>query len=250
MSHDKNSLPDLIEVIARVADTNELSNKDIRVELRINSITLLTDDFLEFVVQLDKAKLALDLDGFDVLPGSRYGEPTKPNDVSVERRLTNEQTRQGEVSGNLQVDLSAQPTASIGGKVAGSATSRTTESVSSQQTYSLLRVKARGNLTWEISEPGDVSQPLGDTYLNDDVLCKIKAAPGANMLAVKLEAFAHKRDIRITPVSKFTRFSFKSKNHEKMFTALVAKLLGHAKTNGGILTFSVSEIIVEDDKPR
>lgn len=250
VTNDNNSLPDLIEVITRVADTNELSNKDVRVELRINSITLVADDFLEFVVQLDKAKLALDLDGFDVLPGSRFGEPTKPNDVSVEHRLTNEHTRQGEVSGNVQVELSPQPTASFGGKIAGSAASKTTESTSSQQTYSLLRVKARGNLTWEISEPGEGGKPLADTYLNDDILCKIKATPGANMLAVKLEAFAHKRDIRITPVSKLKRFSFKSKNHEKMFAALVGKSLGHTKTNGGLLTFSVSEIIVEEDKPR
>ncbi|NPV19375.1 hypothetical protein [Bradyrhizobium aeschynomenes] len=250
MGNDNNSLPDLIELIARVGNDDDIASKEVRVELRINSLTLTTDDCFEFTVQLERANLCLDLDGLEVVPKSRFGEPIKPNDVSVEHKLTNEKTQSGEISGNLQVDINLQPTASIGGKVAGSATSRTTESVSSQQTYNFLRVKARGNLTWEISEPGDLSKPLGDTYLNDDVLCKLNATPGANMLAVKLVAFARKRDIKITPTSKLSRFSFKSKNHERLFTALVAKSLAHTQTNGGTITFSMSEIIIEDDQLR
>jgi hypothetical protein len=250
MANDRNSLPDLIEVITRVANSNEPESKEVRVELRVNSVTLVADDTLEFVVQLDKANLALDLDGFEVVPKSRHGEPIKPNDVSVEHKIVNERNRQREVSGNAELSISHQPSGSLGGKISGSAASKTTESTSFQQTYSLLRVKARGNLTWEVAEPDEGSKPLGDTYLNDDVLCRIKALPGANMLAVKLDAFARKRDIRITPVSKLKTFSFKSTNHEKMFNALVAKALESTKSNGGILTFCVSEITVEDDQPH
>jgi hypothetical protein len=248
MANDRNTLPDLIEVITRLANGNEPDSKEIRVELRINSVTLVADDDLEFVVQLDRANLALDLDGFEVIPKSRHGEPVKPNDVSVEHKMTNQHTRKGEISGSAELKLSQKPSASLGMKAAGSAASTLTESVSSKEKYNLLRVKARGNLTWEVSEPAEIGKPLADTYLNDDVLCRIKALPGANMLAVRLDAFARKRDIKITPVSKLSKFTFKSNNHEKMFNALVAKSLGHNNGNGGILMLSVSEITVEDDK--
>lgn len=250
MSNDQNSLPDLIEVITRVANSNEPNNKEIRVELRINSVTLVADDNLEFVVQLDRASLAMDLDGLEVVPKSRHGEPIKPNDVSIEHKMTNQQTRKGEVSGHAELNLSQKPSGSLGMKAAGSAASTLTESVSSKEKYNLLRVKARGNLTWEVSEPAEIGKPLDDTYLNDDVLCKVKALPGANMLAVRLDTFARKRDIKITPVSKLSKFAFKSTNHEKMFNALVAKSLGHNIGNGGIVTFSVSEITIEDEKPH
>lgn len=247
MANDQNALPDLIEVITRVQNGNEPESREVRVELRIDSVTLAADECLEFVVELNRANLSLDLDGFEVVPKSRHGEPAKPNDVSVEHKLTKESTKQAEVGGSAELNLSSQPSAALSAKASGSVASKTTESMSAQQTYSLLRVKARGNLRWEISEPGDGSRALGDTYLNDDVLCRIKALPGANMLAVKLAAFARKRDIRVTPVSKLSKFSFKSKNHEKMLNALVGKALSHSDGNGGILTFSVSEIIVEDD---
>lgn len=250
MANDRNSLPDLIEVIMRVANGNEPDNREIRVELRVNSVTLVADDNLEFVVQLERASLAMDLDGFEVVPKSRHGEPTKPNDVSVEHERTNQKTRKGEISGATDLTLSCNPSGSVAMKASGSAGSTLTESFSSKETYNLLRVKARGNLTWEISEPGEAGKALDDTYLNDDVLCRIKTLPGANMLAVRLDTFARKRDIRITPISKLSKFAFKSTNHEKMFNALVAKAISHNRANGGILTFSVSEITIEDDKPH
>ncbi|WP_439402597.1 hypothetical protein ACNJYA_09280 [Bradyrhizobium sp. DASA03068] len=247
MANDQNALPDLIEVITRVQNGNEPENREVRVELRIDSVTLAADACLEFVVELNRANLSLDLDGFEVVPKSRHGEPTKPNDVSVEHKLTKESTKQAEAGATAELNLSSQPSAALNAKGSGNVASKTIESMSAQQTYSLLRVKARGNLRWEVSEPGDGDKPLGDTYLNDDVLCKIKALPGANMLAVKLAAFARKRDIRVTPVSKVSKLAFKSKNHEKMLNALVGKALSHSESNGGIITFSVSEIVVEDD---
>lgn len=249
MANDSNSLPELIEVIMRVTNSNEPSNREVRVELRIDSVALVTDDNVEFVVQLERASLAMDLDGFEVVPKSRHGEPIKPNDVSIEHKMTSQQVRKGEIAGQADLKLGPKPTGSIGLKAGGSAASTLTESVSSKEKYNLLRVKARGNLTWEVSEPAEEGRTLGDTYLNDDVLCKIKALPGANMLAVRLDAFARKRDIKLVPAKK-SKFSFKSTNHEKMFNALIAKSLGHNKGNGGIVTFSISEITIEDAKPH
>lgn len=245
MATDQNAIPELIEVIMRATKSDNEEHRDIRVELRINSITIGDDDDLEFIVQLYRAGLALDLSGFEVIPRSRHGEPAKANDVLVEHKTTQEHVRQGEVGGGAEFSLSQHPTLSA--KISGSAASKVTESVTSQEIHNRLRVKARGNLTWEIAEPGGEAMPLGDTYLNDDVLCKVKAMEGANMLAMKLEAFARKRDLRISLLSKFRTFSLKNKNQEKMLNAVIAKALSYRTGNGGILTFSVSEIVVEGD---
>lgn len=250
MTPNSNSLPDLIEVLMRVVNSNEEGHRDVRVELRVNNVSLVSDDCLEFVVELDRAHLSLDLDGFEVVPTSRYGEPRKPNDVSVERKLTNETTLQGEIAGSIEGTLGIQPTGSVTSKVSGSAGRKSVVSSTAQQTEQILRVKARGNLRWEVTEPelNGATSVLRDTYLLDDVLCKVSALPGANLLAVKLEAFARKRDIRITPRSKLGAFGFKSRNHEIMLNAVVTKALSQDRANGGIVTFSVSEIIVEDDQ--
>jgi hypothetical protein len=250
MAANQNSLPDLIEVLMRVVNGNEDGQREIRVELRVASVSLVADDCLEFVVELDRANLSLDLDGFEPVPKSRFGEPSKPNDVSVERKLTNETTKQGEVSAAAEARVGMQPSGSFTTKGSGSAAGKSVNTTIVQQTEKLLRVKARGNLRWKITEPGlnGTTLPLSDTYLNDDVLCKIKALPDANLLAVTLEAFARKRDIRISPRTKLGKFSFKSRNHEVMLNAVIARALSNNNSNGGVLTFSISEITVEDDK--
>ncbi len=249
MANDKNAFPDLIEVLLRVPrGSNKEDIHDVRVELRINSLSLETDDNLEFLIELDRANLSLDLDGLEVMPKTRHGEPTKQNDVSIDHKLTNQKTVNSDLSGKLEGKLGNQPSATLSASMSGNVGSKTVESVSSKQTHKLLRVKARGNLTWEITEPliNGGATPLADTYLNDDVLCKVKAVEGANQLAVRLESFARKRDIRITPRTKGKIFEFKSKNHEKVFKTLVAKSIGSSETNGGTLTFSVSEVVIED----
>lgn len=248
MNPNQNSLPELIEVIMRVVKSNEDDSRDVRTELRVHAITLEADGCMEFQVELDRAHLSLDLDGFEVIPKTRHGEPTKTNNVAVEHKLTKEQTREGQISVGIEANLGVQPSGSASGKMSGSAGAKQVHSMSAQQTHTLLRVKARGNLSWEITEPllTGGTKSLDDTYLNDDVLCKIRALPGANRLAVKLAAFARKRDIKVTPRSKLGVFVAKSKNHEKMLNAVIAKAISHKEANGGVLTFSVSEIVVEE----
>ncbi|MCK1524753.1 hypothetical protein [Bradyrhizobium sp. 17] len=248
MANNRNAVPELIEVLMRVGSVED-GNREVRAELRVHNISLTTDEAVEFSVELDRAVLALDLDGLEIVPKSRHGEPTKQNDVQFEHKMTDERSRQGEISASAEGTLGVQPSASFAAKASGSAGVKVTESITAQQTQSLLRVKARGNLTWEVTEPmiGGGSKPLDDTYLNDDVLCKVRALPGANLLAVKLEAFARKRDLRITPLSKLSRFKFASKNHEKMVGALIAKSLPNQSGNG-VVIFSVSEVVIEDDQ--
>lgn len=124
--------------------------KDIRVELRVNSVTLVADDELEFTVQLTRANLSLGLEG---LEAARFGEPAKPNDISIEHKTTNECTRQAEGSVAGELSLTSQPATSLSAKGSASAASKVTESVTAHQTDNLLRVKARENFVWEITEP-------------------------------------------------------------------------------------------------
>jgi hypothetical protein len=231
----------------RVVSGNE-EHHEVRVELRVNSVILVAEDCLEFAVELNRAHLSLDLQGLEVVPKTRLGEPVKPIQVSVDQKISQERVRQGEMGGGIDLNISNKPRAAANLKANANQASKTITSRNAEQTESILRVKARGNLQWEVAEPNlDGShKSLSDTYLNDDVLCKLSASKGANMLGVKLSAFARKRDIKVTASSKAKRFSFKSNNHEKMVNAVIAKALSHSPANGGVLTFCISEIVLED----
>lgn len=245
---NRNSIPDLVEVTLRVTKSNEFDHSELRVEMRAHQVVLAAQDSFEFTVQLNRANLVLDLDGLEVVPRSRLGEPVKPLSLPVEYKLTQEKGRSGEVAGGIDIGVSAHPNISLQGKASGSASSKVTSSATIEQTHAMQSVKARGNLTWEVTDQtidGSLA-PLSATYLNDDVLCKVTASPGANMSAVKLSTFARQRDLRMTPNSAARKLLYKSKNHERMIQALLAKALQHSPANGGVITFCISEVVVED----
>jgi hypothetical protein len=215
---DRNSIPELIEVLMRVVASNEPQTHEVRLDLRVYRAEVVSEEGLEFVVELDRAVFGLDLDGLDVVPKSRFGEPTKPNDVSIEHHLSRESSVQGEVGASLDGAVSANPTGGASLKLSGSASGKQTHSSSAQLTERKLRVKARGNLKWEITEPHPAAglSPLHDTYLNDEVVCKITAQKGANRLAVRVATSARKADIRLSMKKNKSPLSFRSTNHEKM----------------------------------
>ena len=92
MPDDNNALPDLVELLLRVSQTTSKTKElDILTELRISNATLDEEqDRLCFTVSLKRAWLSLDLSGLEPVPGSRLGEPTRPNEVSVKRKTSRE----------------------------------------------------------------------------------------------------------------------------------------------------------------
>jgi hypothetical protein len=255
--HDRNSHPDLIEALMRVARSEDGKTHEVRVRLHVNKLTIFADEDnqLEFDVELERVWLALTLDGFEDVPGSHFGERESKQPIAIEHKLTVETTKQVEASSKIEGAFSVDATgaikasASVNGTASGSIGAKTSEAIVAQHTTKVAPVVAKGNLTWEVTEPtlsgGRVA--LDGPYLQNEVLCKVEATKGANMLAVQLAAYVRQRDIKVSTKSLMNTFGFKNWNQERMMSALIGKALSHTKNNGGIVTFSISEVILDDE---
>jgi hypothetical protein len=251
MPENNNSLPDLLELVVRLdesPDNPELT--DIKVELRIATTDLNGPEDLNFTVGLKRAWLSLDLLGLELVPGSRFGEPTKPNQVAFESKFSKESTMHASAVAGASLKLGAAPTGlsasaatEIGGK--RSTDSKTTSSRSATETEAHIRVKARGNLKWEVSEPPQTNT-LDATYLDNEVICRAKAARGANAMSISMIAYARQRDVILELNRKGISFGFPSKNHEKMMKILISKAISSSNEKyNGTITLSESEIDLE-----
>jgi len=248
MPDDNNALPELVELLVRVSQT-KLKDKELEIlpELRISSATVDGPDGLCFTVSLRRAWLSLDLMGLETVPGSRLGEPTKPNEVSVKHKTSHEIVTQNQITAQAGVradKTSANVEIGLGGK--HQSTGKTTSSTTSTEATPHIRVKARGNLMWEITD-SPLAGELDGTFLNNEILCRVKPKSGANAKTIQLAAFVKQRDVLLRLLKSNCRFPFPSLNHEKMMKILIAKALSASGTKfNGTVEFSKSEIDIED----
>jgi hypothetical protein len=177
---DRNSIPELVELtmlVSKVGETSEESN--LHVDLRVGPAQIEGPDDLSIAVSVKRLTLNLDLAGLQIAPHSRIGELIKPNIDALEKTLKTETSVEGEIKGDagFKVSATALPEVSFSG--GAKRTAKTTNSVSSTEKQSHVRVRARGNQTWDITEPPweDVKH-LDATYLNNDVLCKVRSQQG------------------------------------------------------------------------
>lgn len=255
--HDRNSHPDLIETLMRVSRSEDGKTHEVRVRLHVNKITIFADEEnqLEFEVELERVWLALTLDGLDDVPGSHFGERESRQPITIEHKLTVETTKQVEASSKVEGAFAVEATGAIkasaivNGSASGSIGAKTSETIVAQNITKVAPVVAKGNLTWEVTEPtlSGSRVALDGPYLNNEVLCKVEAIKGANMLAVQLATYVRQRDIKISTKSLLNTFGFKNWNQERMMTALIGKAISHTMNNGGLVTFSISEVILDDD---
>jgi hypothetical protein len=200
-----------------------------------------------FTVGLRRVWLSLHLDGLEAIPGSRFGEPTKDNEIVVKQKISNESTSQNKIGAELEAKAS-RDSANMKGTLIGSrhANSKTTISTTSAEAISHTRVKARANLKWEVTESPSLPE-LDATYLNNEVLCKAIAQKGANLKAISILAYANQKDTTLTIEKGKSIFKFPSTNHEKMLKILISKALsGESEKYNGKITFSIAEEEVED----
>ena len=116
-----------------------------------------------------------------------------------------------------------------------------TVSTTERQTH--YRVRARGNLMWEVTEPPWEQPILDGTYLNDAVLCRVESHDRANDKRLDLTAYAKQRDLILT--AKKSKI-FKSTNEKNLFQVLIAKALAGGDGFDGFVAFSRSELDIED----
>jgi hypothetical protein len=248
MGNDNNSLPDLLELLLKVVPSKGNDN-DLAVspELRITKGVVEGEKDICFEVALRRVTLSLNLDGLDPISGTRFGEPVKDNEAEGKRKTSHEVIKQGEAHGKIGIAL--EPSKISGSLSAGAeakATAKTVQSTTSIEKLSHLKVKARPNLKWEITESTQLDE-LDGTYLEGDPLCQVRAKTGANIRSIQLEANVMQRDVILRAHKGNCLISFRTATHEKMMKVLVAKALSRTDSKfNGMIQFSRSETEIED----
>jgi hypothetical protein len=246
---DRNSIPGLVDMSLRASETQEGSGEiDLKAELQVNPVELDTHEGTTFTVAIKRLMLSLDLGGLDVVRGSRHGELVKDHVVTRERSLSAETVVSGKLSGDAGLKIGADLKPEINFSAGASRTATSTTSVKFSETDQHIIVRARGGMTWEVAEPQWLdAKHLEATYLQNDTLCKVIAQPGANAQTAQLTAYAKQKDLTLKATKKAKLLRFKSANHEKLLKVLIAKALSSSGSQfNGIVTFSVSETVVED----
>ncbi|MCA6114960.1 hypothetical protein J6524_08510 [Bradyrhizobium sp. WSM 1738] len=139
---------------------------DLQVDLRVSPAQIEGPDDLTISVSVKRLTLSLDLAGLHIAPNSRFGELTKPNVDVHETTLKTETSVEGEMKGDAGLKLNATSLPEVSFGVGAKRVAKTTNSVSSTAKQSHVRVRARGNQTWDVTEPPweDVKH-LDATYL-------------------------------------------------------------------------------------
>jgi hypothetical protein len=225
-----------------------LDERNVHVDLRVQPAQIDGPDDLVFSVSVKRLSLNLNLGGLQIAPHSRFGELLKPNVDAHERTLKTETSIESELKGDagLKVSATSLPEVSIGG--GKKRISKAINSVSSIEKQNHVRVRARGNQTWEVTEPPwEEVKHLDATYLNHDVLCKVRPQKGANARSVQLTAFAKQKELVLATAKSKLIFRLRSTNHERLLKVLIGKALSSSSGEySGIVTFSNSEADLED----
>lgn len=239
---DKNAIPDLVELMVRVVHSvTDEGQKEIRSELRVQPAMLDGSNKLRFSVGLKRLMLSLDLSGLQPVPGSRHGEPIKDNQETREHTVSTEISVERRRAGGLGLKLALNSELSAKKDDSQAVAEKGTVSTTEKQTH--YRVRARGNLTWEVSEPPWEMPILDGTYLNDAVLCRVSNQDRANTKQVDLTAYAKQKDLLFTPEKAGV---FRGTNERKLLQVLLSKALAGSESFNGLVAFSRSEIDVEE----
>jgi hypothetical protein len=207
------------------SDNEKAGKFTVKTDLRMGHAEVESENFA-FEVRLKKVHLNLDLEGFEISPRSRYGEPRKENEVVAKRIAKNHRSfrtkGKTETCAKLsptQVSLTANASANIEGEL-----------VHSQQIEMKVddvhwRVKAQAGDRWLVSE--EDGSPLSDTYLEDESLCQLTHIKGSNRNSATLRAIAKQRDCHFTslnPPGIVARFT---NTQEKMLKIFLAKAMSY-----------------------
>jgi hypothetical protein len=246
---DRNSIPELVELTMLVSKAEETPDESsVHVDLRVSPAQIEGPDDLSISVSVKRLTLSLDLAGLHIAPHSRFGELLKPNIDAQEKALKTETSIEGEIKGDAGFEVRATALPVISFNAGAKRTAKTTNSVSSTEKQSHVRVRARGNQTWDITEPPwEDAKHLDATYLDNDVLCKVRSPKGANARSVQLTAFAKQKELVLAAAKSKRILHFRSTNHERLMKVLIGKALSASSGEySGIVTFSNSEVDLED----
>lgn len=224
----ENSLPDLCELVVSFVEHPDSSNTlQCLVDLRVSSSEIPLGDE-ECEVSFRRLILSIANEGMKVKPGSRFGEPRKNNAVSKQRQVSksneSSRSRQWKIGGKS----SGKPEGEVGLGGCKNDTTLSLETANEEEPH--IRVKARPNDKWEISEYEN--EVLDGTYLEEHTLFEAELTQQANRVATTIELKVKQRDLAINQImrneSAVSFFSKLSENQRRLVDIFIAKSLSNS----------------------
>lgn len=237
----QNNFPDICDFEMRLQN-NPLGEREYDclsdLRIRVEEVNLDGD---ECKVCFVKATIAMVLEGFEPISGSRYGEPKKENVVERIEKNSKSLSAAGEVSGKANLSSSFESrsgNASLSLMASSTQINNlTTESTSFTNHY---RVKAVTNLKWEVTEPD--GSLLSETYLESDRLIALRERLKTNRRYISVDVSVKQRDLSIEASHRSLASGVLNRltnNQKKLFDIFVAKSInskipGSATYSGAI----------------
>lgn len=186
-----NAIPELVELSFGSGQGSSLKSVIVLADIIFGQARQhLTHQTVEYNVTY--AELALEPSVSEFRQSTRFGNLVLPNEM---------ESKSGRVDGHEKISGS-ELTTSMGGNPSLSATRRRSNSHKSNRevtfTQNETRVRAKGNLKWDISEP-DIGRPLLGRYIGTEPLCIIDSQSDMNAISMKI--LIPKRHFNITHVT-------------------------------------------------
>ncbi|MCG7572393.1 hypothetical protein MHM39_02340 [Phaeobacter sp. CNT1-3] len=227
---NQNSFPDLCELLVEYQDNTEDENiQNCMVVLRVSTGEVQLGDH-ECTVEFNRLYISVDHEGMEVVSGSLFGEPKKPNEVNRTSELAHKRDTKRNSSGALDISRTAFAANS---KTEFGYSEAMNQDIIVREEGTELRVKARPNLRWEVREPDGT--PLNSTLLLNDRLVAFSKHSTANRRRSSLSLRAKQRDIQIKPHSGDAKteklFAYLTTNKKRLLDIFIAKSLHEAATS-------------------
>lgn len=187
----ENAIPELVELSFGSGQGSSLRNVIVLADLIFGQARQhLTHQTVEYNVTY--AEIALEPSCRNFTQRSRFGNFVLPNEIAASSGCVEEREAISETDASL--NLSGSPNVAMSGRRGSS------HKTNRELTYSQneKRVRAKGNLKWDISEP-DNARPLQGRYIGTDPLCIIESDSEIN--ALSLHVLIPKRHFRIMSVT-------------------------------------------------
>lgn len=231
-----NSMPEICELGIRIVSAPfQEGHLYCVAELRLHNGEIpLGDEVCE--VSISKLTISIDLEGLEAVPGSRHGEPRRPNATRIDRTIThtNAAGKSYKAAADAYLNTTIPVlTASAQGGISGSTARETALIVNDQDEH--LRVRAIPSLRWEVSEPDGA--PLSGTYLGGESLLGLAKAERANRSSLSVNVRVRQRDLNVrqvmTGASSLIFFSRICNTQRRLLDIFIAKSLSAAVSGGG-----------------
>ncbi len=190
-------------------------------QLRVNA-DYITEGTISIGVEARQLILSLDLTGYEIKAGSRYGEPNVTNETILSEKVNTTEKKTTSIAAGAEGKFSPK-NFGLFGRLGGAynKTRQLSTDISGTFESTHYRVRASTDDRWIISNPD--LQRLDGTYMDGTItLCELKQTRGANRLSLSAKLLTRQRDLILTILDNKTR---RPPPHDALLKIFIAKLL-------------------------